>query len=43
MGRVKIEPGKTAKQHQREEEEENEQEHEHLKDHNDPHCLKWGA
>jgi hypothetical protein len=42
VGRLKIEPTKTAKQRQREDEEEHEQKHEHLNSHNDPHCLKLG-
>jgi hypothetical protein len=41
-GRLKMEPIKTPKQHQKEGEKENEQEHEHMKSHNDPRCLKWG-
>src|SRR5712691_1550188 len=42
VGRLKMEPIKTPKQHQKEDEKENEQEQEHMKGHKDPRCLKWG-
>jgi hypothetical protein len=40
MGRLKMEPAKTAKKRQTEEEEDHEQEDVHIKGHKDPRCLK---